>query len=138
MRFFRGALVAVPMALVLGLFSTTPAFASDAIDVMDTGQLLANGAAITTQLTVSCSPQFPGDTVSVTLTVTQAVKKGQMTSAEPDQPIFGVPCDDQPHTLTFTLVPSPFAFQKGSAFAQATAGGMVPRFSTSEVIELVK
>lgn len=139
MKFCRSTLVAVSMALVFGVSAATPAFASDSIDVANTGQLLADGAAVTTQVTVTCSPQFPGENVFVRLILTQAVKKDQITSADSglifDRP---VPCDDQPHTLTITLVPSPFAFQKGPAFAQATAGGMVPRLSTNEVIELVK
>lgn len=140
MKFFRSVLVAVPMALVLGGSVAIPAFASsDTIDVMNTGQLLADGAAVTTQVTVTCSPQYPGDSVYVRLTLTQAVKKDQITTADSGQ-IYRepVPCDDQPHTLTVTLVPSPFAFQKGPAFAQATAGGMVSRLSTNEVIDLVK
>jgi hypothetical protein len=138
MKFCRSALVAVLMALVMGLFVATPAFASsDTIDVMNTGQLLADGAAVTTQVTVTCSPQFPGDNVAVRLTLTQTVKKDRITTADSGV-TYGVPCDDQPHALTLTLVPSPFAFQRGSAFAHATAGGMVTRFSTNEVIDLVK
>jgi hypothetical protein len=127
------------MAMVFGVCVATPAFASDTIDVMDTGQLLADGAAVSTQVTVTCSPQFPGDEVFVRLILTQAVKKDEITTAD-SGPFSNtrVPCDDQPHTLTITLVPSPLAFQKGPAFAQATAGGMVTRFSTNEVIDLVK
>ena len=136
--FRRRALVAVCIALVIGGFATTPAIAgSDTIDVANTGQILAGGAAVTTEVTVTCTPQFPGDEVTVRLILTQAVKRDQITSADSGF-IFGVPCDDEPHVLSLTLVPSPFAFQKGSAFAQVTAGGMVPRFSTDEVIDLVK
>ena len=111
MKLRRCALVAVPMALIFGVLVTTPAFAIDTIDVANTGQILANGAAVTTQVTVTCSPQFPGDNVSVRLTLTQAVKHNQITSADSGL-IFGVPCDDQPHILALTLVPSPLAIYR--------------------------
>jgi len=112
------------VAGALLVLTAGPALASDsAISIGSKAAYLARGAAVQVSVTYTCtpapSPWNPDALISdvyLSVTISQAVKKGMITSASGE---FRVPCTGAEETATVVMTASERAFVKGPAMASA-------------------
>lgn len=117
---FTSMMSASVAALAVSVLAAGPAGAAagDSMTIRSAG-LVANGAGVRISVTVSCAPYddalHPGSMIYegiAQVTITQAVKKGQITSGYAET---AVVCDATPHTTSVLIVATSKAFQRGPA-----------------------
>jgi len=110
--------------------------------VSPTGEILAKGAAVNLDVTITCSPftdpgGFVFDSAIGTLTLSQSVRGGKITQASGS---VSVPCDGTPQTATVTLLPSSLAFQRGKAIATGSSAldGIITTATLDPTVVMLK
>jgi hypothetical protein len=115
MRYMRSAVLTAIFALAL-LVPATAVAQITSVSVTG-GQLQANGASVSVQLTVQCDPGWNFAFANVSLTQVSGHKLAQ-GSGSVFENFPGVPC---PASANITINDSsPFAFKQGTATATAT------------------
>lgn len=114
-----------PLAAVLAAacVGASPAAATDSASVTSP-TLVARGAAVNFNLTVTCDPYLdytgaPSTAVDIVVVFRQNVHKSQLTTATYDTGFLNL-CDGSPYTLSLQVLPSPYAAIKGSALFNVT------------------
>jgi hypothetical protein len=105
------------------VLAALPALAVGPTVSVRSAKLVARGAGVTATVTVTCDPYTdywgqPVTSTPVTITIDEAVRKGLVTSATGSGDAV---CDSLPHKVSVLLVPTTYAFVKGSALIIATA-----------------
>jgi len=117
----------VPLTAVLAAacVGASPAAASDSASI-SSPTLVARGAAVNFNLTVTCDPYLdytgaPSTAVEITVVFRQNVHQSQLTTATYDSgyQMLNI-CDGSPHTLSLQVLPSPNPAIKGSALFNVT------------------
>lgn len=142
MRARAGVVTSTVLAMIVLLVG--PAFAtSNSMTVYRYGRLMANGAAVTLQVTVTCWPVTDewgntSDSVQTEVNLSQALRSGRITQASAE---FTVTCNGEPQRTRVYLLPSTLAFHRGQAVAWGRSydmGGGIPPFSLSPKVVFIR
>jgi hypothetical protein len=128
MRTTTRLLAIVGTSAAIAAAGALPAFADGTTAQFDKAIRTANGAGVHVTVSVTCDPytDWGGNYMTSTpvdVTLTQAVRRGNMTSGTAEGT---ATCDSTAHEVTVLVVPAPYAFNRGSALVWVT-----PTFDTA-------
>jgi hypothetical protein len=135
----------VPAVLAAVVMMGGPALAAgNSMTVAHYGHVMARGAAVSLQFTVTCSPVTDPwgntiDSVETQVYLSEAVRGGQITQASAQ--VNPVTCNDLPQVLKVYFLPSTLAFHRGKAVAWGRSfdmSGAIVSFSIDPTVVILR